>query len=527
MGEGRRKGALARVGALVLVVCLLAGEAISLPTTAANPTGSESPIPDTGPAVLTIHGNVANESNTFWGVSMDGTETPDTSAVAALLNATPIRSLRYGALWSEEENWSNGCIYLGTSTCKGLQEDPTAFGHLCEWLGDYCILGLPAEINSPSTAVYLAKHLKAASGGWTPSCWQIGNEPVGYTHYGITWTSWASSDSSTDSAATFATTSSDYVDALRQAFAGACIIPITPGHTAVAQSWISTTLGKVTNGSAIGYHSYNSAGSCTGWSASQYLSRSNLAQLASDYVRNVAPNNTAGLPVYVSEFGTGSTACPLMASYSNAVFLSAGIAQALDLGISMVAPFRFYCGSDSCLYNSTTDRPTPSYTLYSGVLDHLEISHVYNVTVNGANPEVWAVEGSDGTNHTMLIVNANATDWLNVSESFVPAGDEIQSWAQAWPSGVTVSSVSSSPSTLTLRNQSTTVVHYYAPPGNGSSSPPAGGSVGGAGAVVAGSCSSSLLDLGCLEPELAFALFGALAFALLLATIPRRRSSRR
>ncbi|MCI4373068.1 MAG: hypothetical protein L3K02_05440, partial [Thermoplasmata archaeon] len=199
-----RLGILSSV--VFLIVVLLLGIP-SVPSATAHPTPAGST-----PLNLTIHRVVASESPNFWTVDIDGMVNAADSQAAAFLNATPIKTLRYGDNWLDQSNWTNGCYYNDNNECSGAQGLPVSFGTLCQWLKDQCILGVPAETNNVSTTTALV-HWLAGQTSWKPTCWAIGNEPPGWTHFGIPWTSWSTSDAATPTALQFAQDSANLTDA--------------------------------------------------------------------------------------------------------------------------------------------------------------------------------------------------------------------------------------------------------------------------------------------------------------------------
>ena len=424
---------------------------------------------------------LASPGSHFWGVSVEGgNPDPDTPSLKGFLNATPFTVLRYGATWVDEENWSEGCFYNDTSVCYPVHNNVSDFAKLCESSARYyCILGVPAEINSVSTLAYEVDWLQSTT-GWQPSCWSIGNEPQAWTHFGIHWTSWALKDKRTVTAAQFAQVALNYTRTLRSLDGPtSCIIGLesnfgwgsTTPPTPIMNigSWTKAVTAAVPNDTAVSFHSYPDD-KCTQATAAQILSPTNLTLTQTAY--NAAANNSSGLPVYIQEFNLGSarapSSCgPWVSGYTDSVFTSAVAVQALTSGDPQMTFFHFDCQTADCLVNSTSSVPSPTYGLYAGLLGQMDLQQLHRVNFTaGANPQVFAVLGENGTHdRTLLLSNAQPRAWLNLSESsFVPALPtdwEVQTITQNWTDGVTTSKVSSTPTTIAVHNQSTVLVHFW------------------------------------------------------------------
>ncbi len=453
--------ALVSIGLVVTV--LLTGAPAGVTSANSNLAPTTTP-----PLTLTIHGVAATETPYFWATDPGGSANVATSVQAALLNATPIKTLRYGDNWVDQSNWSDNCYYNDNNVCSTPQASPTSFATLCQWVRDECVLGVPAESNRASTVTALL-HWFAKETSWTPDCWSIGNEPQDWTHFNIPWTSWSSEDASTPTAAQFATVAANLTGAIRHIYPGACIVGIENNdNVARSAPWTSAVLAAAPNVSAVAIHSYPD-NHCTG----PYLSSTNLTSVARQYEDAKAVSD--GLPVYNHEFniglGTGAQACKALGTVTAAVFVSATAAQVLELGMPQFAYFRFYCSSTyDCMYDSGTNTPTPIYTLYSELFTHMDISTIRNVTFSsGADPGTFAAEGSDNaTDSSLLLSNAVTSTWENVSL----AGVSPSNWTgevYTQDTAGTVSRMDYVPGmTVSLPPESTIVVKMYQAAGNGS-----------------------------------------------------------
>jgi hypothetical protein len=458
----------------------------------APPSSNATPIyaaSSTG-ATLAVSSTGFVESPTFWSIAMDGAPNPDQPFIRALLNETPVKSLRYGAAWADETDWEKNCYYAGTivGQCEKSQESVVDFGNLCKATGDECILGVPAEIDSVSVLASEVNWLKTQTGGWLPTCFSIGDEPTKWTHYGIPWTSWKATDDSTVTASQYASLVERYTDTLRHIDPGACIVGVEsanafPGaSTTFITTFFTAVASQVPNVTSLDFHIYP-GGKGLGISATTLLGYRNLTGLAWDY-NSVAKPNASGIPVNVDEFAPCMSAsltetCPFIDTYAYAAFASADYVQALASGIPRLDFYRLYGTGSNSLVNSVSGAKVPMFYLLS-MLQNMSIASVHPVSVIGANPDVFAVEGiQNSSERTMLISNANATQWQGVSESsFVPANWSVQTYYQSQKTGVRVSSVDSS-QIFAMGPQSTLLVKMTETPPLTSPPSPSHGKKGG------------------------------------------------
>jgi hypothetical protein len=450
----------------VLVVAGLLGTLlVDVPRAPLAGAASSGLVAATVPASVVVNGAVATETPYFWGAYVDGTSATHTEA--ALLNQTPIKSLRFGANQIDEENWSAnsgaGCLYSTDGSCTAMQDTPSAFAQLCEWEpSDVCILGLPAEINSPSTDAYLMNYLQSTT-GWWPTCWAVGNEPENWASFDIPWTSTHWDNGAYDNvptAAQFALDAENITGTIRHLDPGACVVGIeSTGNPSKMPTWLPPLISDVPNLTQLAYHIDPSINACGSTGLTTWLDQASLTQISSAYTVDAEPNNPQSLPVGVDEF---HSIC-LEGTYGEPAFIAAGIAQALDDGISRVSFFRLYCGASDCLYNTSDGQPSDSFYLYADLFEHMDIGTIYNVTFTGANAGTYMVGGASNSSDRSLLISNAALTWENVSlAQVIPTGWGVQLYSldnNTGPSEAT----SVGPGTIELPPQSVAVVHYEAP----------------------------------------------------------------
>jgi hypothetical protein len=441
------------------------------PTAASAPPATPAPSNSDAPLTLTINGISATETPYFWTMDVDGMPRSATSQVAALLNQTPIKTLRYGDAWVDETNWTTGCFHDDASSCSPATGSPASFATLCQWLSDECVLGLPAETNNVSTATALI-HWLATQTSWQPTCWAVGNEPQDWTHFNIPWSEWSGSDRSYATARQFAQVAVNLTGAIREISPGVCVVGIESNdNVRSTASWTSAVVSADPNVSAVAIHSYPD-NHCDG----PFLSGTNLTSLAREYKSAVAASD--GLPVDTQEFNIGLGQCEALGTETNAVFASANAAQALELGMPQFGFFRFFCSGSDCVYDAATKSGTATYSLYSQLFTHMDIATVRNITLSGGrNAATYVAEGSDNsTDRSILLSNAATVG----SEQISLQGIAPSNWTGMVYTQNTLGQVSEGPystgMTVSLPPLSTMVVKVYQSfatgPGNGTAGGP-------------------------------------------------------
>ena len=441
----------------------------AMEVTAWNATG-ESPdsgclvVETSGIGTFTINAQTATETPAFWGTYMDGLSY--TQAQRTALNNTNIISMKLSGNQMDEENWSNGCMYVGGSGggCQAQQEDVLAYASLCQNNSAFqCELYVPGEINSPSTVAYLINWLVAHDGGWLPYCWAIGNEPEDWTHFNIPWTSWGVSDASTVTDTQYAQDVLNITKTIRHLDPGSCIVGLeSNGNPSHLPTWLPALSAAVTNLTQFAYH-YDPTVSvnCSATSIASWLGATELTTAFVDYATEGAPN-AGGLPLGIHEY---HQKC-LLGTEGEAAWFSAGIAQGLELGVGSIFFLR-YAGSGSDGLASMV-QPNGStnqvYDLYPNLFAHMDVTTVHNVTMNIRNNATFAVQGEAGPkNNSLLIVNAHPTDWENYSLTGIdPSNWTGRIYMQTGYGDFILPYTAGM--VLTIPNQSEAVVQLAAPP---------------------------------------------------------------
>jgi hypothetical protein len=350
----------------------------------------------------------------FWGVDVRSSD-PEPSNAAALLRATPYTVLRYpGGIVGERDDLSTDTIYSYGGGSSHASFGTSAFVQLCEAISCRAIIQLPLEIDSPSTAVKEVQYVEGTL-GFHPAYWELGNEPAGWSCYGVAWANWGSACTGGTSPSAFASESLAYAQAVRAVDPSAQFVGLGGTGQGSGQNvrWIQP-LEEVAGHylAAISIHSYvDGSGPAVatlqgffGGLSSQYALPFVIQQAQSTIAAACA---TCATEVFVTELGSangGGSYAQYIGGFDDAVFYAAEITQGLDFGAGNLDEFAWDIGSTGIVDSSGATYA--KYTLASDLLSRMGSSEV-NASVSGAsNVFAAATEGNGATQ--LLVVNANA-----------------------------------------------------------------------------------------------------------------------
>lgn len=476
-----------QIGTLACCISVILSAMIVVPglTRAGSPPASKS-------GTLVLRGTPTLFSGTFWAINGQTASAHafDTdSNIGHFLNSSPIRFVQIGGgsdycnastdvLWTDSGTFSPGCNF-----------NVGAFKAWCYSLAPHCSseFVLPGENNNTGQDASIANYLVNTL-GFSPTYWAIGNEPLGWKHFGIAWPNWRTSDSSAPTALAYAVEVRSQINAIRALpglssakFIGVEAAEVGDGYTSVLHD-VGSVDGALISG--VSYHSYphnSSTPNNSTYLGSLMNPTQNLSYTTSS-ARSALLGGCSGcssLPIFTMEYNGGPAApsngaVPQDSEFVGAVFISASVVQALEWNTGLLSYFKLQ-SSDStygfALMNST-DSLSPVGVLYKKVLPYLAGADVDNVSVRvpGSN-NFWSVMLHTVTSaghtiyyrYSLLLVNANLTNTVSVSLGSVwpsALAGTIVSWATGAGSP-TVSSVDSfassysvSPVSLLLLNGS-------------------------------------------------------------------------
>jgi hypothetical protein len=374
--------------------------------------------------------------STFWAVEGHMPDYADRT-LAAEMNATPVSYYRYAA-GAEATNQTTGVMYTNSGQAERAVMDDATFVTWCRWVHCRADMEVPAEINRPGAAADTVRYVEDAL-GFHPAYWSIGNEPVGWRHYNIPWTSWRTSDDSRCDPSCFAQLVTRYVAAMRSVDPTIRIIGIqnsdcydNPYLTDVAQ-----VDGRLVN--ALACHSYPAANLVNPTVAQFFRSLTGPSSLptlvpkARAAIR--AGCSTCALPLFVDEYNgfIVQNMDPVMGTYAGAVYIAASIVQALELNLSQ---FEYFSLQDLGLmapYSliDSGDTPAPSYYDYSVFARHLFLPTVASATVSTSVGGIFAALTEQSTHRSFFLVNTNTSHGVSVglAGSGFPLGGGGTDWS--------------------------------------------------------------------------------------------------
>ncbi len=376
---------------------------------------------------------VADTPGSFWSVDAQtscATCLSSSPSVTGFLASTPFTWVRYGQS-IDSCNISAGRLYSASgSVSSGCGFDVASLKTWCASTTPRChaIIALPGENNNSGEDAAIARWI-VQTVGFQPAYWSIGNEPTGWTHYGIPWTSWRSTDHSAASPLAYAFDVKSAIAAVSGVDPGARFIGIEAAcscNTAWFQD-VARVDGAVI--AAIAFHNYPSSGT-TRETLSQFyapLASSHNVTSSVATVRSAIRGSCAScatMPLFVNEYNAGPGWAPsnFGGTYANAVFLAASVVQALLGNVTQLTIFNLQSRSSGNYGFSLMDSKGtvgPAGTLFSGLLRHLATGVAYSERISPGAANAWVVLTGNASTESLLVVNANPARGLSLT---LPSG---------------------------------------------------------------------------------------------------------
>jgi hypothetical protein len=408
---------------VAIVLLMLLPGAVALHWTVPGPDSPLSQASTTYSATASLGAAVGSHGVVpFYGLVFtdSGFGPSSAAALGRFFNSTPFGWFRLsdgGAGYdpTTETNWVAPPSGVGNYMPEyGSQINLTWFKAWCDSLTPHCnwIAELPSEQNNTTAAVHLAEYFHNVL-HFSPTAWDLGNEPNAWTHYGINASRWTTTDASTPTGIGYATMAHNYISAIRKLFPSDQFIGIE-SNCACGASLVSTT--AQVDGSlvrAMAYHSYpwanDSSNLTSQFMGALYSPTRNLTYTATHMreLDTASCATCANIPIMVGEYNAGPVPVhsPLAMDYSGAPFLAASVIEALEANVSLFTLF-----SLGWLYNSTTATIQPEGLLYQEILDNMTMGKdtIVNVDAPGVGG-VFAMRITNGTRESLLVVNTNNT----------------------------------------------------------------------------------------------------------------------
>lgn len=392
--------------------------------TGATPVHALTPPVPIGPS-LASPAPVAQLSPTFLGANVIA-RYPLNASTGGYLNSTPVQLVRWpGGGLADRYNLTANQIYNDSGSPFTPRSSLAQFAAWCTSAHCHAIVQLPTEINRSATAAFYVNYTETTL-GFHPDYWELGNEPAAWTHFGLPWTQWNTTQRLNATPGTYAETVQSYAAAMKAVDPGVRIIGLagvgtgTHGETV----WIRATVER--NGpnlSGVGIHVYpagtgpvNRSASLAGFFQSLSGPSSLFARVPLDRaaVLEACPG-CSRVALFVTELGSGATAgtyLGYMSGFAQVTYLAAEITQAIALNLSSVDLFAFegtYAGS--LLGPQGTPQPTQVlYHDYLSLLGPEAMAITTDPTPSGLYLAETCVRPGDSV--SLLVVNTNTTRTL-------------------------------------------------------------------------------------------------------------------
>jgi hypothetical protein len=413
-------------------------------------------------ASITVNTSATPVPRPTWGLNVAPTHNFNVSD-AQLIASTPARYLRFpGGDVTEWMNWTSGVLTEPNGTTVPATTTIASFVTACAAIQCEAILGLPAEIDEPSTAAYYVMYTEHAL-GFFPAYWEIGNEPTTWTHFGQPWSRWKTPGAGA-SPSQYATLVQQYTAAIRQVDPSTPILGLAGAEQGDPAAWIRPLValdGRLIAGISI--HAYPAVPTPVLVSPVQYFSTLTQGEYAIPTVvpgyLSLIASTCAGcaLELFVTEAGTSDGESGAYAEYDTefdgALYEAAEVTQLLAEKVQNVDWFTFQGGYPGAWVTSTA-QPTPTFELFSDILTQLGAD--YLPTFVQGYPGIYAAATTGGAHgYALLVVNTNVATRVTFNlaqagftQSTVAArSDELQRLGHGVPAfghgGVRVSGPSS------------------------------------------------------------------------------------
>lgn len=422
-------------------------------------------------------GNATGAAPSFFGTDL----TPRTlnqstiSTVAALANATPFRTFRYG-YDADALNVTNttsfplGCAYFGNNVCVANINNYSLFATFCQWTKAQCIVTLPTQVNDPGLVAITVRYIEQTD-HFHP-IYNLGNEPTTWTHFNKPYRTWSTTDNVAPTAAQYNKLVQNDTRAIFSVDPSAQIVGLTDAATGGSLSPFNAANFQTfyaTNGanlSGMDFHTYSATGEAAPKVPSEALSYANTVAAAGLYksylAGMVAGCGTCPASLSIGEYNTGGSGNPFPGTLVSGIGAAANAALLLSLGAPMFSYYDFYdtAASGLAMVNSGNNTPSAAYFVYSDVLRYLPTATISNASVASSMRGVWAVMGSTASTEGVLIVNTNTSVSLSLAVG-QPFGSQVETTYSFGRSGVgPAQTYTTEQSTVTVGAESAVVLLY-------------------------------------------------------------------
>lgn len=422
----------------------------------------------TGPRLVSAT-PVAHLSSAFLGANLI-VRYPLNTSTTALLNLSGVQLVRWpGGALADGYNMTANRLYNDSGGYHTPRSSLLQFAAWCLSARCHAIVQVPAEIDNPSTAAYYVAYTESTL-HFHPDYWEIGNEPAAWTHAGLPWSKWNTTQRLNATPGSYAKIVQSYAAAMKAVDPTIRLIGLPGVGTGASAeaTWIRATVRlNGPNLSAVAIHVYpagpgpGTGATLAGFFGTLHGAASLTTRVPTDRSAIAQACSTcATIALLVSEMnsvtGNGSY-YNYAAGFPDVPYLSSEIAQAMNLNLSTAAMYTFEGAYPGAMLGAQGS-PRTVLTLYAQLLSRVGPA-VLPLSETQTSSGLYLVESeaSTGGNLSLLVANTNTSSTLSLSlrSLGVPSSSTARAWT--W-------TASSSAPKLTGSGTSATPSTWYLPP---------------------------------------------------------------
>ena len=382
---------------------------------------------------LTVGHPVGGPGASFFGVNVrDGSAIGSTDA--SRFNQTPDKWVRWpGGGVGDRLDIANNTLYSsggGTSTPPQSVSD---FVHWCNMISCHAIIELPGEINNANTAGYFVSVIESAPLSFHPDYWEIGNEPIQWTHFNIAWSKWVAGQSSTPNPGQYALLVNNYTSKIRSVDPVSKIIglPGVGNGYSSEPAWISAVVGaNGPNINAVAVHTYPAGqGTSSSTLATFYASLAGSGSLTTkipndqNAILSACPTCTR-IALFSDETSSateGGYYDSELSGGAQAVYMMAETIEGLEVNIPVMDYFDYESSYPGAWYaGSLQSSMHPVFMLSSYFLNNTTFGQTFSATVSPSSSYLYEAIEADPTvsqSESLLLANTDTGNSYSIGLS--------------------------------------------------------------------------------------------------------------
>lgn len=352
-------------------------------------------------------------SSDFWGLNVRAFSTMDSTASRDFVDSSAHFAIWPSGRVGDEYDYATNTIYYDSGSRYSPPFGLVDFVHWCESVRCGAIIQLPGEINDPGLAANEVRYVEDSL-HFHPAYWEIGNEPAHWTHFGVAWSDWRTSQHTAATPSSYAALVHNYLRAIRAVDPNAPVIGLPGVGTGAYQetTWLTDTVRE--NGpelAAVAIHVYPAGGTGGGSEADFFHTLTDASSLSvrvpPDRAAITAACRSCHIALLVTEMGSGNQGNGYQRyidSWPEVPFLAAEIAQGMSLDLTNMDVYAFMATYGGALFLDST-HPQRVDTLYTNFFAPLG-NEVLGSEIDPA-AGLFAVSTYDTSSHTESVLVTN------------------------------------------------------------------------------------------------------------------------